>query len=290
MKLLITGANGFIGRAMLNQLSSEHEIHALVRQSDVSIENSNVRFIQHDFSNPLNKEELPDSIDAVIHLAQSGEYRNFPSGMSDMVKVNIAGLVNVLDYAHESGSKHFINFSSGSVYSGSPETQTEDSSVAPQSAYPLTKYISEQITELYAPFFSTLNLRLFFPYGPGQQGMLIPNIINSVKNGSEIGLQGTQGGLMLCPIFVNDVVKVCEACLVQEVSGTMNVAGLEVITLSQIANEIAITVSNDPVFKVDSDSTPAQFSPSLQRMKAVLNDPNFTSFADGVKKTIEENG
>ncbi len=290
MKLLITGANGFVGRAMLDQMSGEHRIYALTRNVDGLAPRNNVEFIQHDFSKPIVKEKFPESIDAVIHLAQSNEYRNFPAGMADMVKVNIAGLVDVLSYAKESGCKHFINFSSGSVYSGTPEIQDEDSILKPQNAYPLTKYISEQITDLYQTYFSTLNLRLFFPYGPGQQGMLIPNIINSVKTGSEIGLQGDDGGLVLCPIFVNDVVKLCQICLAESVSGTMNVGGVEQVSLRQVANEIGSNVRREPVFNIDSSAVPAQFEPSLQRMIDVFGKNRLTTFSEGISKTIKENG
>ena len=288
MKLLITGANGFIGKAMLKQLHNEHFITALVRNSDGCKQLDNVEFISHDLSRRLAIETLPEKVDAIIHLAQSHQYRNFPKGMRDMIDVNISGLVDILEYARNAGCQQFINFSSGSVYSGSPETQSEDSFIKPKGAYPLTKYIAEQITELYAGFFTTLNICLFFPYGPGQQNMLIPNIINSIKTGNSIGLQGKQGGLIVCPIFVDDVLSVCELALHKNTKGLVNIAGQESISLKQIALEIGNVVNKEPVFTVDEEAIPAKFDPSLTRMSQLVADRSFVNFTDGIRKTIND--
>jgi len=286
MKLLITGANGFIGKAMLRGLSETHEIYALVREPSNCEKNEAVQYIQHDFTYKLDIDLLPKNIDAIIHLAQSSQYRNFPDGMSDMSNVNISGLVDILDYARHANCQYFINFSSGSVYSTNPAEQTEESSVKPSSAYPLTKYISEQITDLYQPYFTTLNLRLFFPYGPGQENMLIPNIISSVRQGNEIGIQGTNGGLKICPIFVDDVVRVTSLCLSEQAAGIMNVAGHDTISLKSIAEHIATQTQDEPVFKIDSEAVPAEYSPSLTLMTNLLDGRRLTAFENGIKKTI----
>ena len=285
MKLLITGANGFIGKAMLSQLQ-QHHIFGLVRDAEKSTAPDKVEFISHDFSQRLDSKVLPKKIDAVIHLAQSNQYRNFPEGMADMTSVNIAGLVDILEYARNAQCQQFINFSSGSVYTTDPSAQSEDTPLKPNSAYPLTKYIAEQITDLYSEFFITLNVRLFFPYGPGQQNMLIPNIINSVKNGDVIGLQGDTGGLKLCPIYVDDVVTVVSKCLDNKVDGVMNVGGAESLSLETLANEIAGVVKQKPVFDIDKKSTPAEFKPNLERLQTLLEGQKLTTFSTGIRNTV----
>lgn len=286
MKLLVTGANGFIGKAFITHMHRKHDIIGLVRDSGKCQNLSNVEFINHDFSNRLNNSILPKKIDAIIHLAQSNQYRNFPVGMRDMADVNISGLVDILEYARTADCKNFINFSSGSVYLGDPNAQSEDSPINPISAYPLTKYIAEQVTDLYSDFFTTLNIRLFFPYGPGQQNMLIPNIINSVKNSKPIGLQGNDGGLKLCPIYIDDVVSICAKCLEKNTRGLMNVGGTEALTLQQIANQITQVVGLQAIFEIDNDSTPAEFAPTLERMESLLDGQILTAFSDGIRSTI----
>jgi len=286
MKLLISGANGFIGKVAVRTLSEQHEIVALVRDPSVCAPIKNVVFLKHDFSTKLETKLMPSKIDAVIHLAQSNQYRNFPEGMRDMADVNISGLVDMLDYARNAQCDQFINYSSGSVYTTDPDKQHEEASIKPTSAYPLSKYIGEQITDLYSDYFHTLNVRLFFPYGPGQAGMLIPNIIDSVANRKPIGLQGDQGGLVLCPIYVDDVISFCANSLKQKVSGLINLAGPESLTLEDIAFEIAKHVGQEPIFEINLEATPARFQPSLERLQNVLNSNSLIKFAQGIENTI----
>jgi len=109
MNLLITGANGFIGKAMLKRMCNKHNIVGLVRDSGKCEELDNVKFVNHDLSRRLDTKELPNKIDAVIHLAQSNKYRNFPEGMRDMTDVNISSLVDLLEYARNAECRQFIN-------------------------------------------------------------------------------------------------------------------------------------------------------------------------------------
>lgn len=286
MNLLVTGANGFIGKALLAQLNTQHNIFALVRDASKCKQLERVNYIEHDLTEKLTTDSLPKEVDAIVHLAQSNQYRSFPEGMQDMTDVNVSGLVDILEYARNANCQHFINFSSGSVYSTNPNEQTEKSFVKPQSAYPLTKLISEQISDLYSEFFTILNLRLFFPYGPGQRGMLIPNLINAVRSGNPIGIQGDSGGLKLCPIYIDDVVSVCSQCIEDKKAGIMNVGGPETLPLKDIARQIAHTEGLEALFDINSDATAAEFSPTLERMKQLLGDSKMTRFDEGIIKTM----
>ena len=286
MKILITGANGFIGKTLVKNLSVSHEVFAMARSFNKHINSENIVQISHDMTQPLDANGLPSNIDAVIHLAQSSQYRKFPTGMRDMISVNVLGLTDILDYAKSADCEYFLNFSSGSVYDPSQTDQSEKAKIAPQSAYPLTKQISENIVDLYSEFFTTLNLRLFFPYGPGQEGMLVPNLINSVKNKNAINLQGTKGGLEICPIYVDDVIEICGRLLSEKPSGIMNVAGYEQLRLETIVQEIGKVLGVTSNFEKDAFATPALFRPSLDKMKSLMQDFKHISFEEGIRKVI----
>lgn len=286
MNILVTGANGFIGKNLCVELSKEYKVFALVRNPSKASQSTNIINIAHDFTQPLNKSALPSKIDAVIHLAQSNQYRNFPDGMPDMVAVNLLGLTDILNFAKDTGCEYFVNFSSGSVYDPSKEDQSESADVNPQSAYPLTKYVSEKLVNLYSGYFKTLNLRLFFPYGPGQEGMLIPNLVNSVKSANPIGVQGDEGGLELCPIYISDVISVCEKLLNQQVTGVLNVGGIEQLRMETIGNEIGKALNKPANFNIDSTATPALFRPSLAKMQELLGDHQFTTFSEGIERVV----
>jgi len=285
MNILITGASGFIGRALTTFLRTNNEVTGLVRDLEKYPNLKNANFVSHDFKEALDINSLPKNIDAVIHLAQSNQFRNFPAGMRDMTNVNISGLVDILEYARVAGCQHFINFSSGSVYP-SNGLQSEVSTVKPTLAYPLTKYISEQLTDLYSEFFRTLNLRLFFPYGPGQQDMLIPNIIKSIKNNRVIYLQGCNGGLTICPIYIDDVISVCSKCLENKTEGLMNVAGFESISLKQISQQISKVINKQAIYQIDDEATPPVYTPNLELLKTLLGSHNLTPFSEGINRTL----
>lgn len=288
MNILVTGAKGFIGQSLTKDLSNNHTVYALARSFEKNSTSKNLIHIEHDFNKPLDSNRLPEKIDAVIHLAQSSQYRNFPEGMRDMVAVNLLGLTEVLDYAKAADCDYFINFSSGSVYDPSNPDQSETANLNPKAAYPLTKFMSEKLVDLYQGFFKTLNVRLFFPYGPGQEGMLIPNLINSVKQGNPIGLQGNQGGLELCPIYISDVVSICTTLLGAQTIGVLNVGGNEQLRLETIGNEIGAAIGKPASFNVDVAATPALFRPSLDRMQKLLAEHEFVSFKEGINRVVSD--
>ena len=178
MNILVTGANGFIGQSLTKELSSNYTIYALARSFKNSSSSKNLIQVEHDLTKPLDSRSLPEKIDAIVHLAQSSQYRNFPEGMRDMVAVNLLGLTEVLDYAKAADCDYFINFSSGSVYDPSNADQSETATLSPQVAYPLTKFISEKLVDLYQSFFKTLNVSCLLYTSPSprdQRGSRMPS-------------------------------------------------------------------------------------------------------------------
>ena len=96
-KILVTGAAGFIGSFILDRFSSSHKVYAVSRRFDTK-SNSKVEWIQADLAFIDCQTQLPHDIDCVIHLAQSKEYRHFPSGSVDMRRVNIDATCKLLEW------------------------------------------------------------------------------------------------------------------------------------------------------------------------------------------------
>ena len=123
-KILVTGAAGFIGSFILDRFSSSHKVYAVSRRFDTK-SNSKVEWIQADLAFIDCQTQLPHDIDCVIHLAQSKEYRHFPSGSVDMRRVNIDATCKLLEWARKTRVKHFIFTSTANVYQTSTELLTE---------------------------------------------------------------------------------------------------------------------------------------------------------------------
>ena len=111
-RILVTGADGLLGRHVLETWRGSRDIHALVRRApDRPIEG--VSYIAMDLAGPLDFARLPARVDAVIHLAQSPHMRDFPDAASDIYAVNTASTAQLLDWARRAGAAEGWWWSSG---------------------------------------------------------------------------------------------------------------------------------------------------------------------------------
>ena len=243
-RILITGAAGFIGSRLVSILQTRHELFALVRPKTPRKELPGVKWLELDLSQTLDQVRLPDRMDAIIHLAQSRQYRKFPEGGKDIFDVNIRSTFQLLEYARKAGVRDFIFASSSGVYGYSYERFVETDPVNPLNFYLSSKYTSELLIANYQPFFYTVVFRFFFVYGPGQKGMLIPNLLSKVVKGELITIEGDPG-LRINPIYIEDAVQVFEPALQLPSSALFNVAGDEMVTITELVGLIE-TVSGKP--------------------------------------------
>src|SRR3712207_5042281 len=112
MRVAITGASGFLGQKVATILvQSGYEVIALCRPGARS---PAVLTVHWDMSNGAPPQ--CESVDAVIHLAQSLNFRSFPEDAPEMFRVNVAAAASLLDWAIAAGASRFVLASSGSVY------------------------------------------------------------------------------------------------------------------------------------------------------------------------------
>lgn len=261
-KLLITGARGLLGSHLVPLLGERWEVVALDR--DVA-----------DLARPLDAAALPPRIDAVVHLAQSSRFRDFPDGARDLFEVNLARLAQLLDHARRAGAGHFVHASTGSVYARSAAPLTEDMPTAPPDSigfYPATKLAGELLAQSYAPFMTVGSLRYFFIYGPGQRhDMLVPRLIDSVGSGKPVTLQG-HDGLRLNPVHAADAAAATAAALALERSAIVNVAGPETLSIRAMAEAIGERLGVEPRFAA-AEGEPGDLVADTARMRALLSVP-----------------
>ena len=286
-KILITGANGFIGHHLVSLLKDRHEIFALVRKGPDESISKDVRWIVQDLTKPLKYSRLPKHVNAIIHLAQSKQYKQFPEGAKDIFDINVYGTFELLEYARKTGVERFLFASSGGVYGYSYEKFVETDPVNPLNFYLSSKYTAELLLGNYRKFFRTIVFRFFFVYGPGQRGMLIPILINKVRRGETITIEGDPG-LRINPIYVEDAVRVFESALQLQNSDLFNVAGNEHITITDLVRLIEQALRKKAVVKhIDKDSLGDLIGDNT-RMKETLKVHPTISLFEGLKKMLEE--
>ena len=113
MKVLVTGANGFLGSWITRALVNEgHEVHALIRpNSDVSeLEGVSCKFVHGDVTDIHSLLEVFKGIDSVFHLAGVIAYKK--SDRALMEKVNVQGTANVVEVCRECKVRRLVYLSS----------------------------------------------------------------------------------------------------------------------------------------------------------------------------------
>jgi UDP-glucuronate 4-epimerase len=197
MKILITGAAGFIGMHALKTFSEQYVVVGLDnindyydtqlkydRLTNCGIErdsityntkvagNTNISFIELDLQDAGNLNALfaREKFDIVVHLAAQAGVRYSITNPRDYIDNNIIGFFNVLEACRNFPVKHLIYASSSSVYGNSsttPFTESQDTS-QPVSFYAATKKSNEVMAHAYAHLYQIpiTGLRFFTVYGP----------------------------------------------------------------------------------------------------------------------------
>jgi nucleoside-diphosphate-sugar epimerase len=247
MRVLVTGGSGFVGSRLVESLAEQHDVWVVGRTPVEGRRGFN--WVNWDLASPLVGGSLPAQLDAVVHLAQSRDYRLFPESAPAIARINVGATVELLDHARQAGAKRFVFASSGGIYGGSDVPIKEDARARPPDFYLATKVASETLADTYRPLFDVVNLRLFFVYGRGQgPDRFITRLVRRVMAGDAVILYGSEG-IRVNPIHVSDVVRVVVASLGVDGSHVVNVAGPDVLTLRRLTELIAERVGCKPKFE-----------------------------------------
>jgi nucleoside-diphosphate-sugar epimerase len=216
-----------------------------------------------DLATEIDLNSLPTQIDAVFHLAQSRRYRDFPAAAGEIYAINTAATATLLQYAAAAGATRFILASTGTVYEPYAGRLAEETRVIPTSFYSATKLAAEALLQGWRSKFRCCALRLFFPYGPGQTERLIPSLVERIRAGRTVTLDG-RDGLVLVPTFVDDLAAVFVAALECEWNGIFNVAAPHPVTLRELALTIGRVIGVEPRFEWTGVREAQRVVPELQ--------------------------
>lgn len=275
-RIFVTGASGFVGSRLIDLLVDQHDVWALVRKIP---DNSDprVRWVMHDLSQGLPIVGLPRKIDAVAHLAQAKDHRNFPAGARDMFAITVNATAQLLEWAVRAGATRFLLASTGGVYGTKSLPAKEDDRIpepeGPLAFYFSTKLMAERLVFDYSQEVTGTVLRYFFVYGSGQGArMLMPRLLDSVKTEKAIQLSG-HDGMRFNPVHVSDAAKAAQNAIFKDCPGILNVAGPEVTDLRTVCGRIGDTTGNRPVFEVRESENSNDLIADTDRAKKLLGVP-----------------
>ena len=311
MKILVTGAAGFIGSHLCERLVNDHQVVGLDNFCDfydIKIKRKNVAKLSKNENFQLIKadirklDELEDifalhDFDLVIHLAAMAGVRPSIENLVLYTEVNINGTVNLLEECRKHNVKKFIFASSSSVYGNNKKVpfSEKDSVDHPISPYASTKKAGELICHSYHHLhqISLVCLRFFTVYGPRQRpDLAIHKFSRMMLSGDEIPVFGdgsTRRDYTYIEDILDGILKTIDYVMNSTVFDVFNLGESQTISLSEmiktIENELQIKAEKKilPLQPGDVDQTFADISKSR---KILGYDPK-TNFRDGIAKFID---
>ncbi len=266
MRILVTGAAGFIGSNLTDRLlATGHEILGLDNFNDFYDPGLKARNLKSAESHANFELVRGDILDApllesifarfrperVIHLAAWAGVRPSIERPALYQKVNVEGTTNLLERCRLDGVKHFVFASSSSVY-GDRETvpfrETDDVD-QPISPYAATKKAGELLCYTWHHLFglNTACLRFFTVYGPRQRPeMAIHQFIRRIDAGEPVQMYG-DGSTSRDYTYVDDIVDGIVAAT-ERIQGyrIWNLGESKTITLRALIDRIGETVGKAP--------------------------------------------
>jgi nucleoside-diphosphate-sugar epimerase len=253
MKTLVTGANGFIGRAVIDRLRRVpgHTVRAAVRQRpgrNPTVLAADVECIPGDLHPERDWADSLRSIDTVVHLAARVHMMRETSArpLDEYRRVNVAGTVNLARCAATAGVRRFIYLSSLKVH-GNAGRFSEES--APQPADPYAQSKLEAETELRRiadeQRLDVVIIRPPLVYGPGVDANF-NTLMRAIAGGVPLPLAGVSNRRSL--IGIDNLVDFIMTCLAhpRAANETFLVADDEDLSTPELVRRLARALGRSP--------------------------------------------
>ena len=314
MKILVTGAAGFVGSHVLKKLKElEPDVFGIDNFSSYySVEYKDLRLeylgltkgsdvISCDISDFKQVSEMISGIrpDYIIHLAAQAGVRLSLEDSNSYISANVAGFQNITRSSIENEVKGIVYASSSSVYGDSTPTPYKEASISlrPKSLYGVTKLSNELFAEIRARS-SNLRfrgLRYFTVYGPwGRPDMAYFRIASAALGQGKFTLFG-DGTIKRDFTYIDDVVENTIALFRdltrqdEKFNDIVNIGGSRPLEMNYLIDLISkrgshqIDLARGEESKLDSRITMADNS----YLKSILGELKFTDLEEGIENLMK---
>lgn len=311
--ILVTGATGLIGGCLVEALmlnpNKDYQVYASGRNEERArkrfaefADDGAFHFVKYDVLEPL---ESDVNFDYIIHAASNASPNFFATKPVEVIKSNIQGLSNLMEYGLSHGMKRMLYVSSGEVYGeGDGRVFTEDYSgyvncTSPRSCYPSSKRAAETLCVSYAQEYGAdvVIARPCHTYGPHfteADNRVYAQFIRNVLRGENIVMKST-GAQFRSWCYVVDCVSAMLYILLKGANGqAYNIADASSnISIKELAEMIAEIGGKKVVIDLPSDVEKAGFNVVSKSTFSTIALQKLGWIVDGsmnikLHKTIEE--
>jgi NAD dependent epimerase/dehydratase len=303
-RVLVTGADGFIGSHLVDRLLSDGaKVRALccynsngsrgwLDDVEAGSDSDGLECVLGDVRDAGMMRSLMDGIDIVFHLAALIAIPYSYQAPASFIDTNVTGTLNVLEAVRHAGVRRMIQTSTSEVY-GTPRQVpiTETHPLCGQSPYAASKIAADQLCEAYARSYRTpvVILRPFNTYGPRQSARaVIPTILSQLLTGAteiHLGSLHPRRDFTYVTDTVDGFVR-------------MAVADLEPGTLVQLGTGKAVSIGELLALCVvitDADivpvTDPQRVRPERSEVQVLQSDPSLARSLLGWRPTVRlQNG
>ena len=248
MKVLVTGGAGFIGSHIVEHFQGKADIRVLDNLRSGYLHNLkpfDVEFIEGDILDKDVVNQAVQGVDYVFHLAAMISVPESMYNPIECVKLNVEGLLNVLEASSNADVKKLCFSTSAAIYGDNPEVPKRETMIPePKSPYAITKLDGEYYCAMYANEgkLQTACMRYFNVFGPRQDpgsayAAAIPIFVSKAVKNEPITIFG-DGEQTRDFIYVKDIVAANVFMAESEFTGVYNVAYGKKITINELAQLI----------------------------------------------------
>lgn len=314
MKVLITGAAGFIGSNLTEyMLEKGYTVTGLDNYStgfshniQPFLDHPNFRFIEGDIRDFDHCLKATEGVDYVLHQAALG---SVPRSLKDPIttnEVNVNGFLNILEASRQNKVTRFIYAASSSTYGDSESLpKLEDKIGKPLSPYAITKYVNELYADIYSTTYGieTIGLRYFNVFGrrqdpQGAYAAVIPKFVGQFLKGESPTING-DGSYSRDFTYIDNVIQMNQCAMETTnpaaINQVYNTAVGDRVTIDEMAQLIRIGLAK---YQADIAKIEITYGPqrsgdiphsqaSIEKAKKLLNYSPSHRFKDGLDASLE---
>ncbi len=282
MRVLITGAGGFIGSRLAKDLADDG--HAVTgtwhrdRSRLPSTHSDSLSFAQLDASDGPAVQRLFDAhgYDAVVHCAARLQRPADPGRFGALVADNVLAQANLLDAALATGCGRYVFCSTISVYGnrGAPVEGYHEADAAPNNAYGWSKLAGEEILDLATSgkvALRAVSLRLAGAHGIGRTSGALHAMTQAALAGETISVAEPESRFRW--LFVDDLVGAVRAALGEALPAghrVLNLASADIFSLGELAQRIKAVAISGSAIDLKPGTTPRNEVMNIEKAQVLL--------------------